>query len=144
MSYLGAVYGMMGDHERAIDMLENAVEKYPLYRDALQNLGIAYYNVGKYHEALNCLYKCKTDKKITDLILLLNRYWIKYMAKTGKNQMHIKWPKKQVYAFTEVILAHKRKVLERLFQRTLSFHAHLLKRMHWQIKPYLLFFFLPG
>jgi Flp pilus assembly protein TadD len=49
-----------GDHERAIDHLETAVEMAPDYYDALNKLGVEYLNAGRYREAESQLENART------------------------------------------------------------------------------------
>ena len=48
---LGTVYGREGKHQQAIEMFKKALKIYPNYKDALINLGMAYYMTTKADEA---------------------------------------------------------------------------------------------
>lgn len=65
---LGSSYRLIGEYEKAVNILENGVQKYPDNKALQTFLSITYYNVGNYKEALeitlNNLVDTSNDEKI--------------------------------------------------------------------------------
>ncbi len=57
---LGNAYYSAGDLDKAEERFKSAVDRYPTFLRAWNNLGILYYSARKYPEAIACLSKCVT------------------------------------------------------------------------------------
>jgi len=77
LSELGVLHGRMGEHARALEYLQEAHEILPSDRLVLYNMGLANYNLGRYQEALDCLYQCLTDKEDPRLNALIHEIKVK-------------------------------------------------------------------
>lgn len=77
---LATCYEMSGDHDKAITHYNAALQIYPIFEDALVNLGAAYYNAGRYIEAHQTLLKCKKKNKRAKQYLEAVEIKIKKMA----------------------------------------------------------------
>ncbi|MBE0640385.1 MAG: O-antigen ligase family protein, partial [Bacteroidales bacterium] len=71
LTELGVLFGRMGEHTKAVEVLKEAHEILPSDRLVLFNLGLAYYKMNRYRDALDYLYPCLTDKEDTQLNSLI-------------------------------------------------------------------------
>ena len=70
---LGSVYSMMGQHEKAITLLNSSLAVFPHRETTIINLAYVYFSAGNYTKAYTTLLCCSTDSKNPDITRLMKK-----------------------------------------------------------------------
>ncbi len=74
---LATVHYMQEDYPGAVKLFQEALRIYPLFRSSLKILGMTYYAMGEYEEAVNCYYRCLTDQPNPEIDTLIQAVALK-------------------------------------------------------------------